>query len=265
VQPDGKIVLLGSGKFGAGWDILVWRLLADGSADASFGNGGVVRISLDGTRTASSDELPSRIAPQADGKLLVAGSIRPLQGGNEDWFVCRLTATGQLDPSYGPPGAGVVKLALDSGGSNDDQLVGAAPAPGGGLFLAGNVATGSGTLVVLAKLDANGALDPAFGFGGTRRLGDEGNVQDLVVTAAPGPWLIGGFGGNPTGEARAFALDGSDLTAFGTQGKVTFNVQAPADLSHFRLVPAGGKLVIGGYSLQLEYGIYTFAVRLLLQ
>jgi uncharacterized delta-60 repeat protein len=69
LQVDGRILLGGEAAFPTDHDIVVVRLLADGSLDGSFGTGGVVR-----TGTAEQERLAT-LALQPDQKIL-AGPCR---------------------------------------------------------------------------------------------------------------------------------------------------------------------------------------------
>jgi uncharacterized delta-60 repeat protein len=70
VQPDGKIVAAGSITLGSGDftpDVFLARLLGNGTLDASFGTGGIIRTSF-----TTQDELFD-VALQTDGAIVVAG------------------------------------------------------------------------------------------------------------------------------------------------------------------------------------------------
>ena len=69
VQPDGRIVLAGQGN--ANSDLAIQRLLPDGSGDPSFDLEGSLGIDLGGLDRGNA------VALQPDGKILVAGKLRP--------------------------------------------------------------------------------------------------------------------------------------------------------------------------------------------
>ena len=71
VQPDGKIVVAGTGPSGTGGsdnDVVVVRYNPNGSLDASFGTGGTVTTAIG----AGNDQCQA-MALQPDGKIVVAG------------------------------------------------------------------------------------------------------------------------------------------------------------------------------------------------
>src|SRR4051794_26895755 len=78
VAPDGKIIAVGSTLIRdsgeeedqSDYDFAVARYNADGSPDATFGAGGVVRTSFGGPQ---SSDMAKAVALQTDGKIVVAG------------------------------------------------------------------------------------------------------------------------------------------------------------------------------------------------
>jgi uncharacterized delta-60 repeat protein len=89
LQPDGRIVIVGYGY--PTEDILVDRLLPDGSDDPSFKVEGSPGIDLGGT-----DDDGNAVALQPDGKILVAGTT--YGAGGSDAVILRLQPGGALTP-----------------------------------------------------------------------------------------------------------------------------------------------------------------------
>ncbi len=105
-QPDGKIVVAGSGGF---IDVALVRYATNGTPDASFGSGGKV-ITPIGTNT----DVGSSVALQSDGRIVVAGSS--YIGSDFDFAVVRYLSDGALDPSFGTGG----KLTTPVGSDQDN-------------------------------------------------------------------------------------------------------------------------------------------------
>ena len=108
-QSDGKIVAAGYACSGgtpgcSTEDVALVRLNADGSLDASFGQGGRRVISLD--RGGSNVDRAYAILQQPDGKLLVIGTVTT-SDTDADAFVLRLRADGSLDPGFGTNGVAI--------------------------------------------------------------------------------------------------------------------------------------------------------------
>ena len=143
VARDGRIVLAGATTEDG--DIAVARLRPDGRLDRSFGARGRVRIDAGGTEVASA------VALRPDGRVLVAGTT----SRRADAIVARLRPDGALDRGFGARGL----RRIDFGG--DDEGFDMAPAPGGGIVVAGR--GGPRPEMAVARLRPGGALDPAFG------------------------------------------------------------------------------------------------------
>ena len=70
VQADGKVLIAGWTYDGTQRDFLVMRLLANGSLDTSFGNGGIVVTDIGGSQRMDG---AAAIAVAPDGKIIVGG------------------------------------------------------------------------------------------------------------------------------------------------------------------------------------------------
>jgi serralysin len=108
VQDDGKVLVVGSSE----GTCALARYNSDGSLDTGFGAGGRVVGS-------ASSFVPSAIALQADGRIIVAGSY---QGGAGAAFaVARYSSDGSLDTSFGADG--LVTTGFSSGSSDHGNSV----------------------------------------------------------------------------------------------------------------------------------------------
>ena len=114
---------------------------------------------------------------------------------------------------------GVERLTF---GGQDFSIAAAVPAPGGGTLLAGG--TTKGWLV--ARLDASGSPDPAFGSGGWTVLPWPGSVSAIAETSS-GDIVLGGSEGGGccvkewVGELNA---DGGIVSGFGPGGRSSIPV-----------------------------------------
>ncbi len=104
IQSDGKIVVVGDGSIsGPTWDFAVVRYNPDGSLDTSFGGTGIVV-----TPVGNSHDQAYSVAIQADGKIVVAGSICNGVGNcssaGSSLAVVRYNPNGSLDTSFGGTG-----------------------------------------------------------------------------------------------------------------------------------------------------------------
>src|SRR5262249_5240268 len=111
LQADGKIVVVGFtfGGTATNDNFAVVRYSADGSLDASFGQGGKVSTNFSG---ASIDDAYA-VAIQSDGKIVLAGTSNRI--GNFDFALARYNSDGSLDSTFGTGGL----VTTDYSGGND--------------------------------------------------------------------------------------------------------------------------------------------------
>jgi uncharacterized delta-60 repeat protein len=108
LQPDGRIVEVGTRSTSGGDDFVMVRYLADGSLDTSFSGDGVQTTDLGGTDRAMG------VAIQPDGKIVVAGA-----GGavGTDIAVVRYKPDGALDTSFSDDGKQITDLNANEYGT----------------------------------------------------------------------------------------------------------------------------------------------------
>lgn len=137
VQSDGKILVAGAFSQ-VGPDPNTHRFLARLNADGS----------LDTDFNPILDRFVSAALPQTDGRILVAGFFRQVNGQPAK-FLARLNADGSLDPTF--------NATLDSLVST------VVPLSNGKLVIAGTFKTvGGAPQAYVARLNADGTLDPGF-------------------------------------------------------------------------------------------------------
>jgi len=174
IQPDGRLVMAGFGEFnGANNMTVIVGTLARLSPDGAT-------LELDGSSSYTpiyfsddEDDLGNwveGIALQPDGKIVLAGAANRAGSDptNRDFGIMRLNADRSADSSFGTNG--VRLLAFDQGGNNDDYGEAVALQPDGKIVVVGyaTVTTGAGTAknVAVARLNADGSFDNAFGNAG---------------------------------------------------------------------------------------------------
>ena len=212
VQPNGRIVAAGNGSLPSAF--CVARLRSNGLLDTTFGSGGKRVIRFGGEQEGAFGA-----ALQQDGKIVLVG--------DSDFrvAVARLKPNGTLDPTFS--GDGRKTFSWGPIGRAEDVLV----LPNGKLLVAGFSGPETGN-VQLARLNANGALDSAFGTGGIATADFGGDDFGLAMARqANGRVLIAGLSrpteiGATTGGAivarfRANGLldpdfDGDGRLMFGT-------------------------------------------------
>jgi uncharacterized delta-60 repeat protein len=232
LQPDGKIVVGGGViEFGFDADVAVARLNANGSLDATFGTGGVVRDDVASSGTFFGDG--GEVVLQPDGNLLVAVFDK----------LVRYDANGARDPSFGTDGVVTVctgctirGLALHA----DGRIV---------------AVTASDDDIVLRRFDTAGAADPSFGAGGVVRLDSDVHVDDAEhpfgVLIEPDERIVAvAISGRDAFEEGDFAVvrfepDGTLDHRFGAGGIVLTHF-GPLDGAFAVAGLADGRLVVAG-------------------
>jgi uncharacterized delta-60 repeat protein len=259
IQPDGKIVAVGSSGSGSGGvGLLVERFNANGSPDSSFGKGGAVNLLTSSLADGYS------VAIQPDGKILAGGAAD--ETGSDGYeprvVVVRLNSNGSLDSTFGSGGVDVLDLGPISAAR------GLALAPGGKIAIAGSIQVG---LQVpegyVARLTSSGALDTGFHGTGyyTQQFSRAGanSVFYSVAVQSDGKIVAGGAAVNGTTGADAvvarFTSSGSLDSSFGSGGVayMSSGVNSPpgsAGEPGIRgIVLAGGDVVAAGYSTNGPY------------
>jgi uncharacterized delta-60 repeat protein len=213
VDARGRVVGVGTstqpGNTTDGW--LVFRCLADGRLDQSFGAGGVARGHAFNGFGGSG---PRVVYIGRGGKIIVAGSVGPPDGSYDSLGagVARYTEAGNLDRTFGK--GGVVTSGL-------------APAPNSGV---GALAVSPNGKILVAVRDgimrftASGHRDLGFGVGGIARI--EGGADDparrllearTLAVEGRGGFVLGGGNGHDALVAR-FLPGGMPDPQFGDRG-----------------------------------------------
>ncbi len=239
VQPDGKIVATGniaSNIFNG--NILVVRVLPDGTPDESFGSHGRIITDFDYI-TAVTD-----VTVQTDGKILVSGyqyrDIFNLRGD----ILIRYNVDGTLDKTFGKYG-GYTSYSETEFTRNNALLL----QPDGKILTGGS----SGGKFFLVRYLTDGTVDKLFGIDGAVKtsfssFNDRAYISSLALDennriAATG--LISSIDGS-IGVAR-YLPDGAPDNSFGENGTtvVNFNGVIPSFVSGSKvLAQPENKLVI---------------------
>jgi len=234
LQPDGRILI--GGQFESVNGVTrncIARLQANGSLDTTFQNG------MSGLGPGSSENRCYALALQPDGKILVGGNFKSVNGVART-NIARLNANGSLDSSFrvilGPTGTQV-------------SVVGAIVLQNDGKILVGgwNLRIEGVAPYVCARLSPDGSLDPSFV--PVTATGVTYPLVTSIALQADGRILVGGRFSSLNGYvrnhvARLLAYDDLGITDCRcTNGLFAFNltgplgcqalVQASTDLQHW--------------------------------
>lgn len=242
LQPDGKIVMAGSGnQVGPWFDWVVIRLTIDGALDPTFSGDGIVTSGWN-----TSNEQAHRVAVQADGKILIAGWH--YNGAINAPMVMRLLSDGSLDPDFGAGGAVLFSTFMTDGIFEDMDLM-----PDGTIAVSCSLNGNSR----IDLLNADGTSDLTYGSGGyvlvpsTPGLGSE----PFIAPHPSGGLILLNTLSNPLGDYYAkvtrILVDGVVDTTFGTNGSTVVDVVTGPNGDLFRdvLVDPTGRLILFGHQM----------------
>ena len=237
LQPDGKIVAVGTQFSSQDFDFAITRYNSNGSLDTSFSGDGKLTTDFGGL------DLANGVALQGDGKIVAVGR----GGGNGDFALARYNPNGSLDTSFSGDG----KQTTDFG--PDDEATGVAIQANGNIVVVGFTESGpGGGDFALARYNPNGSLDPSFSGDGTRRT-DFGGDDQANGVALQGDGKIVAVGGgdaggdNPDFDIARYNSNGSLDTSFSGDGKLTTDFGG-LDLANGVALQGGGKIVAVGVS-----------------
>jgi len=160
LQADGKIVVASNmlDPATSAQELVVARYNANGSADAGFGTGGVVK-----SHPGTTDDYGG-LAIQRDGKIVVSGSEN--SSSPSALYLLRYNPDGSPDATFGA--GGLVALASPGGpadGSINADGIGIAIQADGEILAGGEFynTTAQQENLAVARTNPNGGLDPGFG------------------------------------------------------------------------------------------------------
>lgn len=281
VAGETRVVVAGSAPLKSGgnpqYGVLVVRLTSTGQLDTSFGTNGRIQFGW----ASRGDSWGRDVVVQCDGRIVVAGKY------GTDMGIARLTPNGALDSSFGTGGKTVVSLGKASGGDTigggfavalqsfgDTQLSGCRAEQR--VVVVGNRPTVSGSNtsrdMAIVRLLPNGAIDSSFGSNG-RQFVDNARSVDYaygVTVDAANRVVVAGY--TQLGSSIStvdFAVvrltpNGAFDSSFGTDGKVTTDVNEWLNDGQTVSVDSSGRIVLGGYSQNDGYSQVDFtAIRYL--
>jgi uncharacterized delta-60 repeat protein len=245
LQPDGKILLAGSCSTSTDSDGILFstivRFNSNGILDSTFGSGGAAVLA----------GLPSAIALQSDGKILVAGA-----GG-----LSRYNTNGSVDSSFGIFGSvGNVGTTAAVALQNDGRILVACT-------LARQLSVAPDGDFALVRYDSDGTVDQAFGTRGgvlaNFSTGTSNATAFAIAVQSNSDIVVAGKAsqGNNFSEfalARFTSLGTLD-SSFGMDGVVITSF-GQADSIAAIVLQTDGKIVAVGNRLNVTNGNDAFAL-----
>lgn len=260
IQPDGKIVVAGSGKGTSNEDFLIVRCTSDGSPDPSFGGGDGIEI----IPVGADRDVAQAVAMGQGGRILVTGLATAVAPPGVEVGIVVLGSDGKQDPSFE---GGGIKLLETTGEERDDEGVAIAEQPDGKIVVADESGNGRGNGFTLVRMLPGGALDPFFGVGGIATTPIPGNtapqsagrVLDLALLS-DGRIVASGYGYDEVGPSKQldqkfaavrYLASGIPDPSFGGAGTGIFSQQIGESFDEraqvVAVTPAGKAVLSGPY------------------
>ena len=233
LQPDGKILAVGSLISGQTGGFLVMRLNPDGSLDTSFDGDGIIVIN---TVLGSANGLA--VAVQADGKIYAAGNAF---NANGDFFsVIRLNSNGSLDTTFGDNGKAAVSFGFV------DFLSDMKLQSDGKIVLMGDAdLSSSNPYLALVRFNSNGTLDNTFDGDGRVTTQIAGLSGTALALQSDGRILVSGSLSGDFAVLR-YNLNGSLDNSFDGDGIATASFGPGSDAAHDLIVQPDNKIIAVG-------------------
>jgi len=249
IEPDGKIVIVGSASTPTGSDVAVGRLLADGTRDSGFNLTGKVTFGFALAGATAENDSATGVAVDSQGRIVLSATAVELSPESQRVFAAaRLTPSGQLDADFHSNGR--TTIAFDPGtGVSGALATGLVIQRNDGAIVLAGLANSSSSAtpnsdIAVVRLLPDGSPDASFGIGGKTLVAYdlESSGQDLafgVAQQSDGRLLLAGLSvGTPIQYATLTRLvhDGSLDPSFGAFGKKTYD---------FALTTPDGQVFIG--------------------
>ena len=211
IQPDGKILLAGTGST----DVTLVRLNPDGSPDNTFNSDGISMADVNGM-----SDVATSVAIRPDGKIVIAGVTN--NGSDNDILLMGFTQAGFLDHSFGENGITYTQI----GPGTFEYAHGMILQPDGKIVVVGQVGTGAGSDFVLVRYLPDGSQDLSFGPGSvvTTSFSMYEDIAYALMLQPDGKLIAVGSTRpdslHPYMAVARYNTDGSPDSSFGTNGKV---------------------------------------------
>lgn len=193
LQPDGKIVAVGT-TVGASFErMAIVRYTENGALDPTFNLKGYHVFRLD-----SNDNVATALAVQPDNKTLITGYYQSRAGSNMAIFLMRYREDGLLDNGFGI--GGILKLDLSETGGSDSKAYDVLIQPDKKIVIAGVRENIDGKWdFFLSRFDSTGKADANFGVKGEYFISANRLVDaklSLALEKSTGKILLAGTAGN---------------------------------------------------------------------
>lgn len=243
---DGRMIVVGRSNNGFNDDVIITRLLANGSKDITFADNGQLIQALSTGLTATSESAYG-VAIQTNGKIVVCGytqiALRNM------FLIIRTTSNGTLDSKFGENEDGIVKMTI---GATNDVAYGLNILDDERIVVYGTSYKGLNPKFALLRLLSYGRIDPDLNgvgkvvadYGKANSTGRSAYLQmDNSLIIVGENYADGGK--KEFGIARIYN-DGTFDETFGINGKISTTFTANDNSAYAIGFISSGQIVVGG-------------------
>lgn len=255
ILPNGKIILAGY----VNDNFAMAQLNTDGSLDADFGIGGWVV-----TPISSTFSYASSIGVLSNGDIILGGFV--YAGNGTQMAAVKYRANGNIDTAFGTNGVVAFNLS-----ESTDFVSGVGIQADGKILLAGHAYAGTNPLrydITIVRLNSNGSFDNSYGTNGVARakvVQNGENYTSKLGMQPDGKPVVAGttVEGNSWNACLVrFNTDGTLDSSFGTNGKISLDINNEDQEGRAIALPEDGSFIIGGYSYDKTLDIsYMMAAK----
>ena len=237
LQPDGSVVVGGN-----------FTQTFANSAIATSARNNVARVNPDGSLDATFDPDDNgrilAMAQQADGKILLGGTLTSI-GGVSRTNLARITAAGQLDTTFNPTLNGQINQILIQPTDNKILIL--------GTFNNVDGVTRNG----IARLNTDGTLDTSY------NPNPLGPVSQMALQSNGNLFLVGGFSAiQANGAATGTPMSGTAIiNGDGTLNVAFPNLSADSRVNCVQIQPNGQIIIAGEFTGFQAAGADTLTQR----
>ena len=247
IQPDRKIVVVGTQEIGNFTNFVIVRFNTNGTADSTFVANGI--------RIMDKFDFPNNrfnnaraVVIQPDRKIVMSGDMLDNEGDGQI-SLARLNPDGSVDPfASSTNGKGTVTTPLSNFQNSSGAL---ALQADGRIVLAGSI-LGTNQDLALVRFNNDGSLDTTFGGTGivTTDLGDNENGSDLLIQRNGKIIVVGKISGSGFADLLLlrYNSDGTLDNTFGVNGKIVKDLGNVPDSGNGIALQPNGLVVVAGSS-----------------
>lgn len=248
---DNKIFIATTSYFSDG-DFNITKCNKFGELETTFGGTGII------TYDGMGYDQGAKIALRSDGKLLLSGNsnVNPANGTFKQFVQMLINSDGTLDTTFGTNGKAFSNFATNNTQViNDTYLL-----SDNSILLTGSIVVTNSTIYdgFVAKCNANGTLDIAFGTNGISQVaftdtdGSQAitDMMNKITVQNDGKIIVAGFS-NGAGTITKFSVarlnsNGTLDSTFGNEGTMTFPINGFNDVITDVKSQSDGKIVVSG-------------------